>query len=105
MNEVLVRFNELSPDTKLALIAFLKADYIPVVYFNNNDTSRTSESASVKSKDRQSLSQKIIHQMSHLSGRASSAEDVSQKQRPPLSVQVSRTMSEGHVRFDVRLCC
>ena len=102
MNEVLVRFNELSPDTKLALIAFLKADYIPVVYFNNNDTSRTSESASVKSK---SLSQKIIHQMSHLSGRASSAEDVSQKQRPPLSVQVSRNMSEGHVRFDVRLCC
>ena len=102
-----MRFVEIPPESKIALVSFLKADYIPVLYFNNTDRVRASLSNEDKNKrtgdvNSKSISQKLLHQMSHLSGRSSAVnEDLDEEKINPLALQVSRNDSESHLRYDV----
>jgi hypothetical protein len=104
MTELITRFVDLPIDTKVALIAFLKADYIPVLYFNNDHSaSSTGEERTTSKESKSSLSRKLIHQMSHLSGRNAHSEDTVEKKKKPMVVQVSRNSSMGSVKFDVSI--
>lgn len=91
---------DLPADTKIALISFLKADYIPVMYFNNLAPT-DADASTTKSKEHMSLSKQFIKQMSHLSGRASHSEDTTAPTPNPMVVQVSRNDADGSVKFDV----
>jgi hypothetical protein len=108
MNEVVTRFVDLPADTKIALISFLKADHIPVLYFNNASSGSTGgdEGDRNRSKDSstKSMSRKLIKQMSQLSGRTTThtSEDVILgKKKKPLVILVSRNSTKGGVKFDV----
>ena len=74
---------DLPADTKVALISFLKADYIPVLYFNNVHPMRDTD---VDKHPKETLS-----------------EDTVPKKIKPMVIQVSRNQSGGRVKFDVSL--
>lgn len=93
---------DLPADTKVALISFLKADYIPVLYFNNVHPMRDTD-VDKHPKETLSFSRKMIHQISHLSGKTTLSEDTVPKKIKPMVIQVSRNQSGGRVKFDVSL--
>ena len=102
LNEVITRYVDLPAETKIAVIAFLKADYIPVMYFDYDTSESGSSTTQGQTKDSKSFSKKLIHQMSHLSGRNSNSEDVAERhKKKPLVIQVSRNSSAGSLKFDV----
>ena len=102
MNEVLRRYEDLPVDTQMALIAFLKADYVPLLYFKNpRELSEELEKDKDQSnKQKKSLSKKLLSQMSSIGTQKDVETD---KHEGPMEIIVSRNESNNKIKYDVRI--